>query len=228
MKAEAKRFETLAQRELAGSGTGKPGPGKVRDGYLQIATLLSELDRALKESLSELRAADVEAAVTLRAMKTTTYTPGKIRERVAALSSQADQLDALLRKIAQRDTAAAIKATATSLRGIIPPPGAARSAFEVTQNAELARIGEMAKPVATALETALSASEQQGKLVFEPVRPQNAMTAIKTYWRELLPQWVAALFVDFAPAILVVALLAARRELALLSSPKSSKKERPT
>lgn len=227
LKAEAKRFEMLGEREFAGSGTGKPGPGKVRDGFLQIAKLLGELDRVLSASIVELRKADTEAAATLRAMKTTTYTPGKVRDRVAALSNQADQLDTLLGQIAQRDTATAIKATATSLRGIIPPTGAARSTFEATQNVELARIGEMAKPVADALENALGpAKRQAGEIIIEPIRPQNAMTAIKTYWRELLPQWVAALFVDFAPAILVATLLAARSELDRLSAPKPNKKER--
>lgn len=228
LKSEAERFTTLAERELkTGSGSGKPGPGRVRDGYLQIGTLLSSLHAGLSEGLTTMRAVDAQAAAALRTMKTTAYAPGDIRQRVAAFSSQADQLDALLGEIAQRDAMASIRATTASLRGIIPSTGDARSDFEAVQNTELRRIAEMARSVASALDAAVDTVQLPDTVSLEPVRPQNAMTAIKTYWRPLLPQWVAALFVDFAPAILVVILLAARREVDRHAlSTKPSKKER--
>lgn len=70
----------------------------------------------------------------------------------------------------------------------------------------------MARPVAEAMQDALASLAPVHVDGAERVRPTDPMTAIKTYWRPLLPQWLAAIFVDFAPAILLIILIAARRE----------------
>lgn len=77
---------------------------------------------------------------------------------------------------------------------------------------EVGAIAQMAKPVAESLQDALDALAPSVVTSAERVRPSDPMTAIKTYWKPLLPQWVAAIFIDIAPAILLVTLIAARRE----------------
>lgn len=106
-----------------------------------------------------------------------------------------------------------IEATLTSLNTIFPVPQNAGSGFKVTQNAELAVIAEMAKPVAESLQNALSQLADGTEVSAERVRPQNATITIRSKWRELILQWMAAIFIDLAPGALLIILIATFREI---------------
>lgn len=146
-------------------------------------------------------------------LKRATFTQGPIRPRVEAVSNAADQMDDLLGRLSQLDYAVSIEATLTSLKAIFPAPTTASSAFEKNQNAQLGIIAEMAKPVAEALQSAATQLRAIDEPELKRVRPQDAMTAIRTKWKPLFPQWLAAVFIDIAPGALLIILITAFREV---------------
>lgn len=129
------------------------------------------------------------------------------------MSIIADALDEALGRLERYDYAVAIRATLNSLAASFPVPSTAGSAFERTQNAQLGVIAEMVGPLAKNLAAALDALEADSAAVPDRVRPENAVTAIRTYWRPLIFQWIAAIFIDIAPACLLIILTAAFREI---------------
>lgn len=213
IRAQAQRFSNLEEAEIkTGAQSGKKGAGKVSQGFGQIATLLATLGDQLDAGMAETNA--IQAAMTdeIGRMKQATYAQGPVRARIATVSASADRLDDQFAQLTQYDYGVSIKATLGSIADIFPVATDARSKFEATQNAELAQIAAMAKPVAATLGAALDELSSRSAASAAPVRPADPASAIKLYWRELLPQWIAAVFVNFAPAILLVILLAGRRE----------------
>jgi hypothetical protein len=213
IRAQSARFKGLKEGEVeSGAHSGKAGAGKVAAGFGQVAVLLDSLAGELETGLSQTEKLQSAITAEIAVMKSKVYTRGAIRERMEAVSTSADKLDDLLGRLAQFDYSASIEATLTNLGGIFPARMEASSAFEKVQNAELGLIADMAKPVAAALKTALELLQTRSKSAIHPARPADPLNAIKIYWKPLLPQWVAAFFVDLAPAILLVFLIAGRRE----------------
>lgn len=213
MRAQAERFERLEQDEIAyGVHSGRKGPGKVSSGFGQIATLIDALVRDLETGLGEARGVQDQIAARFAELKAQTYRQGAIRPRVEAATVAADGIDDLLSRLAQYDYTLSIAATLSSLERIFPVPTKSGSDFEKVQNTELGVIAEMAKPVATSLNAALDELRALPTIEAPRMRPQNAHEAIRTYWRPLLPEWCAALFIDLAPAALLIILIAAWRE----------------
>jgi hypothetical protein len=214
LRAQSERFEELRVQEFEGGAfSGSPGAGKVAAGFGQIAVLLTSLTRELDTGLAQSADLQAEIADQFSAMKQHAYLQGPIRPRVSAVSVTADRLDDLLGQLEQFDYAISISATLSSLESIFPAPTAARSDFERTQNAELAMIAEMSRPVAQSLRAALEELDDVASVQAERLRPMSEMDAIRHYWRPLLPQWLAALFIDFAPAALLIILICAYREV---------------
>lgn len=213
LRSEAARFRELSSKEITtGSQTSKPGKGKVSDGYAQIATLLTTLADQIEERDLQAQAVLKEHGTALGEMKSHVFTRGPIRERVEATSKAADRLGELASQLEQLDGATAIRSTISSLENIFPIAEQAGSAFEKVQNSELAIVAGMAKAVAKSLQVALEDFPAKPKEREAPSRPEDPMTAIKTYWKPLLPQWIAAIFIDIAPALLLIVLLVGRRE----------------
>lgn len=129
------------------------------------------------------------------------------------MSVASDRLDDQLSRLNQYDYRVSIEATLASLNAIFPALQNAGSGFEATQNSELAVIAEMAKSVAESLQNALSQLASDIEVSAERVRPQNATIAIRSKWRELIFQWMAAIFIDLAPGALLIILIAAFREI---------------
>jgi len=213
LRAQAKRFRDLEQNEIAfGSRAGSKNPGKVSDGFGQIATLLEELVYELDEGLNVSQSLQSEIATTFSIIKREAYTIGPIRPRVNAVSVAADQLDDLLAKLEQQDFATSVQAILDALKAIFPTPSVANSSFQEKQNAEIAEIAAMAAPVAEGLEKGLSELTAISPPESKRVRPQSALMAIRSKWNELFSQWLAAFFVNIAPAALLVILIAGYRE----------------
>lgn len=214
LEAQTQRFANLKDGEVKfGTFSGKKGPGKVSAGFGQIAGLLKTLIAELRKGLSEAKLIQSKILSKFSTIKSSTYKTGPIRPRVENISNAADGMDDLLVELSQYDFSVSIKATLTSLNAIFPAPSNASSTFEQTQNSELAVISQMAKPVASALQTALKELEPREEISSaKSVRPLDAMAAIHAKWRELLPQWMAALFVDIGPSALLIMLIAGFRE----------------
>jgi hypothetical protein len=213
IKAQAARFRQLEADEIAhGVYSGRKGPGKVSAGFGQIATLLDALVAELEIGLDEARAVQEEIAKAFGELKAQTFRQGPIRPRVEAATVAADRIDDLLGRLGQYDYSTSIGATLASLENIFPAPTVAGSTFERTQNAELAVIAEMARPVADALGTGLETLQGLPSAAPAKVRPLSVHVAIRTYWQPLLAEWAAAMFIDIAPAILLIILIAAWRE----------------
>lgn len=214
INAQAQRFATLSEGEREnGDFSGSAGAGKVAAGFTQIEQLFSSLSVQLEEGLDAAVALQVEIAVPFENLKAETYEAGPLRPRVRRASIAADQLDDLLGQLGQYDYRVSIDATLDSLEAIFPSPINGNGTFETCQNEELAMIAEMAHPVAKALRGALEGLSAVETPPVKRVRPQNAMQAILTKWRELIFQWLAAFFVDLAPAALLIILIAAFREV---------------
>lgn len=214
IEAQAVRFRSLEADEVSyGVYSGSRGAGKVSAGFGQIASLLETLASALNTGLDESQEIQNEIAQIFSLIKADTYNIGPLRPRVRRVSIAADRLDDQLSRLNQYDYRVSIEATLTSLNSIFPAPKNAGSGFEVTQNAELAVIAEMAKPVAESLQNALSQLANGNEVSAERVRPQNATIAIRSKWRELIFQWMAAIFIDLAPGALLIILIAAFREI---------------
>ena len=213
LKAQARRFRTLEENEIeSGSSTGSKGRGKVSDGYGQIAGLIETLVNELETGITLSSALQTQIANEFSIIKREAYVTGPLRPRVNRVSITADRLDDLLAQLEQQDFAASIEAILASLKAIFPAPSVARSDFESTQNRELADIAATAKPVAEGLETALAKITAIETPQTKRVRPQSALMAIRTKWNELFSQWLAAFFVNLAPAALLIILIAAFRE----------------
>lgn len=213
MKAQANRFRQLEQNEITyGSRTKSKGAGKVSDGFGQIATLLETLVTELEAGLSLSRSLQADIATTFSAIKREAYVAGPIRPRVNRVSVAADELDDLLGRLEQQDFATSVRAILESLKAIFPAPTVANSAFQKTQNAELAEIAAMAAPIAKGLETGLDELTSIIAVGRKSVRPLSALMAIRTKWNELFSQWLAAFFVNLAPAALLIILIGGYRE----------------
>jgi hypothetical protein len=228
IRAQGERFARLEEQELTGGAySGRAGFGKVSAGFGQIAGLLNNLARELDQGLQQSANLQSRISTIFGEMKREVYTPGAIRPRVTAVSIQADQMDDLLGQLAQFDYAVSIAATLSSLEAIFPEPSVSRSEFERTQNAELAMIAEMARPVGMSLQSALA--ELRGLPTVDRVRqrPLSDMDAIIVYWKPLLPQWLAALFIDLAPAALLLILICTYREVEIADQPSASNDEAP-
>jgi hypothetical protein len=213
LRTQAVRFDALEKQEVeTGGHSGRRGPGKVSMGFGQIRTLLSALTDELERGLAEAETIKTEATKVIAEMKAKTFTQGAIRSRSEAVSTLADRLDELLGRLAQYDYAVSIRTTLASLETSIVAPTAAGSTFEAAQNAGLALIADMARPVARALAEGIAGLGTADTNMATPMRPADPMSAITTYWQPLIAQWIAAIFVDLAPGILLVILVAARRE----------------
>lgn len=212
LRAQAARFAGSETRELKGADTGSPRPGKVSGAYADKALLLGRLADDLDSGLAQAATVQGEITAALARMKTQVHRQGAIRARVEGVSIEADRIDELLGRLAQLDMTVSIRATLKSLEGTAFVPKIVTKPFEAIQNEQLAQIAEQSRSVAQTLQQALGELPAAPTARAERVRPADAMTAIRTYWRPLLPQWLAALFVDLAPALLLFILLAARRE----------------
>ncbi|SDU42521.1 hypothetical protein [Stappia sp. ES.058] len=214
IQAQAERFRKLEEGEIKhGTYSGSPGPGKVSSGFGQVASLLDTTLTELKSGIAASQQLQSRISAASSQLKRATFTQGPIRPRVEAVSNAADQMDDLLGRLSQLDYAVSIEATLTSLKAIFPAPTTASSAFEKNQNAQLGIIAEMAKPVAEALQSAATQLRAIDEPELKRVRPQDAMTAIRTKWKPLFPQWLAAVFIDIAPGALLIILITAFREV---------------
>ena len=215
--AQERRFRTLGDDEVAyGVYSGSSGPGKVSAGFYQIADLLGVLVNEVEAGLETADAAQAAIATTFQELKAVTYDVGPLRPRVRRASIAADAMDDQLSNLSQFDFRVSVEATLANLETIFPAPAVANTQFESTQNAELAAVAELARSAALPLQAAL---EQLGdakvQVTESRVRPQNATQAIITKWRELIFQWIAAVFIDLAPAALLIILISAYREVDL-------------
>lgn len=214
IEAQRARFAAQAASERTnGTYSGSRGVGKVSAGFDQIAILLEQLTRDLKAGLDQAEALQDEITTIFAGIRADTYEAGPLRPRVKRVTIAADEMDAAIGKLAQYDYRVSIEATLSSLRTIFPTPDVAGSEFEAIQNAQIAVIAEMAGPVADILLNALGQLESDEAVAIEAIRPENAILAIRTHWRPLIFQWTAALFVDVAPAALLVILISAFREI---------------
>lgn len=212
INAQDKRFGGLEKLEIEKgvmSGGGKPG--KVSAMFNQIATPLGELSKELSQGLAKADALQTEATRLLAEMKTEVFKEGPVRARMEAVSTRADQLDAVLRRMSQLDFTVSIRATLKTLDGL-PVPKTAKTAFEKNQNEQIALIAEMARPVVAALTEGLDALNAAPRAALKSMRPEAPMQAIKTYWRELISQWALATALTLSPGLLLLILIAARRE----------------
>lgn len=213
LKAQAKRFSDLEQNEIEfGSRTGSKNPGKVSDGFGQIATLLGELVSELESGLAVSNALQDDIANKFSIIKREAFVVGPIRPRMNIVSVTADELDDLLAKLEQQDFATSVQAILEALKSIFPEPTVSNSSFQTKQNAEIGEIAAMAAPVAKGLEKGLAELTAIKPAAIKRVRPESALTAIRTKWRELFSQWLAAFFVNVAPAALLIIMIAGYRE----------------
>ena len=213
IQAQAERFKKLEEQEERGAQSGKRGPGRISAAYGQVATLLGKLSDLLNANLAQADALQREAAARLDDLKTQVYLNASARARTAESAKVADKLDAVLARLAQLDATPSISATLDALEKLFPPATRGATAFETMQNLEVARVGEMARPVATSLRTALEADAAgKGAITLPHARPADPMVAIFTDWQAFIPHWTAAVFIDVAPAFLLIILIAGRRE----------------
>lgn len=215
LRANAKLYRDQQQHEFkTGAMSGSRGPGKVEASFGRVATLLEQLADALErdqEKASALRASVTEA---IRELKKQVYVQGDLRGRIEAAAGAADRIDALLGAIARQDATISLRATLKGLEGLFPSAPAARTAFERRQNEAIAQIAAMTVPIATGLKDGLESLPGKPVVSQEPVRPQNASEAIRTYWRKLVPEWTAAILVTLAgPLCLLLMQIAVRREV---------------
>lgn len=214
IRAQSDRFMAAHAHELkTGALSGKPGPGKVENAFFQIGKLLGDLANELQKGLTEADQLQGQLTGELGAMKAQVYVQAPMRARIEAVSKLGDKLDDLLSRLDQYDYSASVRVTLKSLETIFPAPTAAKNAFEVRQNEAVAQVAAMAKPVAAALSDGLaSLGKAASGTAANPPRPLRAHEAIWVYWRSLIPQVVAATLTSFAPLLLLVMLLAARRQ----------------
>lgn len=213
IRVQAARFASLkAQEEKSGTFSGRAAPGKVSASFGQVADVLNGLADRLEAGLGKIAGLQERLGQSLASLKGFAYRSGPIRERMQGASSEGDRIDAMLTEAGQYDPAASVKATLGSLDASLLRPTAGKGAFAQTQAAEIGAIAAMVKPVASALRDGLASLHGPDGPVLESRRPESPLTAIRTYWRALLPHWCAAVFIDLAPAALLLILIAACRE----------------
>lgn len=213
IRVQAGRFAKLkAQEEKTGTFSGKGKPGKVSASFGQVADLLGGLGAELDAGLGRVDGLQADLNGAFGRLKTYAYQQGPIRDRMEGASSVADRIDALLAQAAQYDAGASIESTLASLDTSLLRPQAGSDAFSQTQAAEVAAVAAMAKPVAEGLQTSLAELRGHALPAVAALRPESPVTAIRTYWRALIPHWCAALFIDFAPGALLFLLIAAKRQ----------------
>lgn len=211
--AEASRFEEqAASEERYGTHSGRSGPGKVSSGFTMVGSLLRDVSDAVETAAAETLRLQALVTKELATLKTDAFRRGAIRERSEAVAGTADRLDELLSQVERQDLTTSVKAILTTLDNIFPAPVAAQDEFEERQNAELGVIAEMARPVADSFRAALAELDAVPEGSFAGVRPEGALDAIYTYWRPLLPHWLAAHFVDVGPFLLLIISLCVSRE----------------
>ncbi len=213
IRVQAQRFARLkAQEEKTGTFSGKNKPGKVSASFGQVADLLGGLGSELDTGLGRVDALQGELNAAFGQLKAYAYQQGPIRARMEGASAAGDRIDALLAQAGQYDAGASIEATLSSLDTSLLRPQASADAFAQTQADEVAAVATMAKPVADSLRAGLAELRGQALPATAALRPESPVTAIRTYWRELVPHWCAALFIDFAPGALLFLLIAAKRQ----------------
>jgi len=210
--AQQRQLDDRAKNERAGKYTGQAGEGKVSATAARIAVLHMTLYDELSAGLAQTDVIGSRITSELDGMKRHAFTQGPIRERAQAVSAGGDRIDESLGQLKQYDFSSTIKAAIVTLNGAVVVPHKSTNPAEEKQNAELAEIAATARTTASAL-ASVSADLTTSETEAEPCpRPANAMNAIKTYWKPLLPQWVAALFLNLSQALLIVAGMIVRRE----------------
>lgn len=214
IRAQSQRFLAAHEHERkTGAMSGAPGPGKVEGSFFQVGKLLGDLANDAEKGLAEAERLQGQLTTELGTMKAQVYVQAPLRVRIEAVSRSGDKLDDLLSRLAQFDFSTSVRVTLKSLETFLPAPTMAKNPFEARQNEAVAQVAAMAKPVATALSEGLAGLGKSASApAATPPRPLRAHDAIWVYWRSLLPQVVAATLTSFAPLLLLVMLLAARRE----------------
>lgn len=216
LRANAKLFADQQAHEFkTGAMSGARGPGKVEAAFGRVASLLGSLADDIENDAGKAEALQEAIAESIREIKRQVYVQGALRGRIEFASIAADRVDTQLGKLARQDLTVSIRATLKSIEGLFSgmPPAAARTPLERRQQEAIAQIAAMTKPIAAALHEALNSLQPPPVAEMKPVRPQNASEAIWTYWRKLLPEWIAAILVTLAgPLCLLLMQIAARRE----------------
>lgn len=226
--AQTTRFEKLEQDEIKfGTFSGRPGPGKVSAAFGQIATLLGALNTKLQTGLQDISDAQSALTGTLKKMKAAGYQQGPIRERMATVSSNADQADEHLAELREHDFSDAIDSTLASLETSLLTSNSSASGFAKTQAEQVNSIAGMIKPVAERLREALLDLKGRADISAPLPRPEDPMTAIFTHWRQLFTNWTASLFIGMAPAGLLVMLIAGYREIEETREARRSRRNPP-
>lgn len=212
LAGQAAQFDDWAKKEVKGGHTGAAGEGKLSATASRLATQLKRLHDDLSAGLVRVEAIGAGITGELAAIKKQAFTDGPIRARAQAVSTGGDRIDELLGQMKQFDFSSSVQAAIISLEESVVVPPKAATPFEAKQNAQLAELAVMAKTAARALSTFPSEANSSGSMVEACPRPANAMDAIKTYWKPLLPQWLAALFLSLSQALLIALALVVRRE----------------
>ena len=223
LAGQVAQFEDYARQEGKGGHTGAPGAGKVSATASRLGSQLKALHHHLSAGLVQVDAIGAGIAAELATMKKQAFTQGPINPRAQAVSTASDRINELLSQMKQFDFSVSIQAARIALEETVVVPTKAATPLEARQNAQLAELSGMAKAAARAL-SAFSSETTSSAPGFEACpRPANAMDAIKTYWKPLLPQWLAALFLSLSQALLIALAVIVRREPNDLNEEKAGK-----
>lgn len=215
LRANAKLYaDQQVHERKTGALSGSPGPGKVESSFGRVATLLGPLADDLERDAGKAEVLQDAITQAIGGIKRQVYVQGDLRGRIEAAATSADKADVQLGRLARQDLTVSLKAALGSLDGLFPPPvSAPRTALERRQNEAIAQIGAMTRPISASLRDALGSLQQTATAPVRAVRPQNASEAIWTYWRRLIPEWLAAILVTLGgPLCLLLIQIAARRE----------------
>lgn len=212
-RAQEERFKKAEQDEIKGKGTGLPGSGKVSAAYGQTAKQLTTLNEGIDRALNRGAAIEREFSQAIARINKLIHQQSPIAQRAEAISNEVAKLDELLAELAQLNMAPSILATLKVLETSTPEPIPPKNKVEELQNAEIEIIRKTLGPVAEALRATVR--EISGTAIEPPprVRPIDPMTATRVFWRELITFWIASGFVDIAPALLLLILIAAQRQV---------------
>lgn len=226
LRANAKMYaERQAHEFKTGAESGSRGPGKVESSYGRVAGLLGPLADHLEKDAGKAEALQDAITQIIGDIKKQVYVQGNLRGRIEAAATSADKADVQLGRLARQDLTVSLKATLGSLDGLFPPPvSAPRTALERRQNEAIAQIAAITRPISAGLREALGTLQQTPTAPAKAVRPQNASEAIWTYWRRLIPEWLAAILVTLGgPLCLLLIQIAARREAESLPANEGEK-----
>lgn len=213
IRAQEARFKADKETEIkSGSGTGKPGPGRVSGAFGSIETLMHDLGNSLERNTAKASAVHQDAVALFGRLKAEADRYGPLRERSTRVSALADEIDRLLGDLANLDVAPALRSTLASLENLAPAPAAPRNSFEAVQAREVERINAAAKPVAQSLRAALDDLTASKPAMAHALRPLRAEEAIYAYWTQLISNWSAAIAVDLCPGLILLIVIAGRRE----------------